>query len=494
MITRRQLVGRALMVTGALALSACAPASSPAAPAAAPPTGAPPTTAPSASGGATPGSTGSGGSYKLDLGGYRGPAPTTQTVQLRLTRQSYPPAVEQWWKDMYAEWASAYPNITVQEETVPYGDLQQKLQTYVAAGDVPDLMMGRGDFVQAYVFNSLVTDLSQYLNDDFIADITPAVRSQQTVDGKLYAWPWETNNSILYFNKDIWGPTGVPMPPETTDINAGWTWEQFGDAWGQLAQKLNTAATANVYPLAASEYGNGGPGSNYWYESIYIRSNGDPKAAQDSSLYKTYAGVSPDGVKATGYVDTPEAIKGMTFYQNLFSNKLTPSVAQARMFEDGKAATRFAGLGSFLRWTNPDTLLTFKWGATPTPRGNIVVTSTTGDSPIVMAKAKHPVEAAALMTFATNDKNRLTWHKIWGNPPARTSLFTKMGYSDPILQLSVNSINETGYPPPITPGYLEYFSAMNTAVKDIGLGAPVEARLHQVATEIDGLLAPYKRS
>jgi len=479
------------MVTGALTLSACAPSTPPASPPASTPASAAPATAASA---ATPGSTASGGSYKLDLGGYRGPAPTTQAVQLRLTRQSYPPPVEQWWKNMYAEWAAAYPNITVQEETVPYGDLQQKLQTYVAAGDVPDLMMGRGDFVQAYVFNSLVTDLSQYLSDDFVGDITPAVRSQQTVDGKLYAWPWETNNSILYFNKDIWGSAGVPTPPETTDINAGWTWDQFGDAWGQLLQKLNASGASDMYPLAASEYGNGGPGSNYWYESIYIRSNGDPNAAKDSTLYKTYAGVSPDGATATGYVDTPEAIKGMTFYQSLFSKKLTPSVAQARMFEDGKAATRFAGLGSFLRWTDPSMLLPFKWGATPTPRGNIVLTSTTGDSPIIMAKAKHPVEAVALMAFATNDTNRLTWHKVWGNPPARTSLFPQMGYTDPILQLSVNSINVAGYPPPITPGYLEYFSAMNTAVKDIGLGAPVEARLHQVAGEIDGLLAPYKRA
>ena len=63
-------------------------------------------------------------------------------------------SIEQWWKDLYAQWASAYPNITVQEETVPYGDLQDKLQTYIASGDVPDIIMGRGDFVQAYVLGS----------------------------------------------------------------------------------------------------------------------------------------------------------------------------------------------------------------------------------------------------------------------------------------------------------------------------------------------------
>ena len=68
-----------------------------------------------------------------------------------------------------------------------------------------------------------------------------------------------------------------------------------------------------------------------------------------------------------------------------------------------------------------------------------------------------------------------------------------MGYIDPIQQIVGQLDQAPATPPPTTPGYLEYFSAMNTAVKDIALGAPVEARLHQAANEIDGLLAPYKR-
>ena len=55
------------------------------------------------------------------------------------------------------------------------------------------------------------------------------------------------------------------------------------------------------------------------------------------------------------------------------------------------------------------------------------------------------------------------------------------------------SASTAGFAPPVTPGYLEYFSAMNTAVKDIALGSAVEDRLHKVAKEIDGLLAPYKK-
>src|SRR5262245_2661459 len=103
----------------AVAAPALLAACQPAAPTAAPPTAAPPPKPAS----------------QLDLGGYTGPSPSGQTIKLRLMRQVYAPAGDAWWKDMYAQWGEAYPNITVQEETVPYGDLNTKLQTYVAAGD-----------------------------------------------------------------------------------------------------------------------------------------------------------------------------------------------------------------------------------------------------------------------------------------------------------------------------------------------------------------------
>src|SRR5262249_21741490 len=65
---------------------------------------------------------------KLDLGAYTGPSLTGQPIKLRLMRQVYAPDVTKWWQDRYAEWSEAYPNITFQEEVVPYGDLNTKLQ------------------------------------------------------------------------------------------------------------------------------------------------------------------------------------------------------------------------------------------------------------------------------------------------------------------------------------------------------------------------------
>ena len=63
------------------------------------------------------------------------------------------------------------------------------------------------------------------------------------------------------------------------------------------------------------------------------------------------------------------------------------------------------------------------------------------------------------------------FHTAWGSMPARQSLFPKMaGYYDYPRSLAVD-LTKAGFAPPVTPGYLEFFSAMNTAVKDIALGA-----------------------
>jgi multiple sugar transport system substrate-binding protein len=500
-VSRREFLRQAALAISAAAATAALAAcggSTTATPTAAPASGA--ATAPVNATGATTGTaaassavaSGSGGKYKLDLGGYMGPAPTGQSVQLRLMRQVYSTAVEQWWKDRDAEWLAAYPNITVQHEQVSYGDLNTKLQTYVAAGSAPDIMMGKGDFIQSYVFNNIALNLSDYMSQAYIDDLTPTVKAQQLVNGKLYASAWETSQTMLSFNKDLFTKAGVQTPPETPDISGAWTWDEFNEASKKLTTALNSGGSGPVWALASSTYGNGGPGSSYWLEAEYTRSLGDPNAPKDSTLYKTYAAVSEDGLTASGYIDTPEAIQGMQFYQNMFKQKFSPTVAAPKQFESGQAAMRFSGISSAVQFKLPETKPPFQYGFAPPPKGKSVFTHTSGDTPIVWAKSKHAAEAAAFLAFLTNDTNRITWHKTWGYTPARVSLFAKIGYDDQVGKLA-SDLTAHGSPTPQTPGYLEYFSAMNDAVKDIGLGADPASRLHKVAKDIDGLLAKYKK-
>lgn len=439
---------------------------------------------------ATPGS--NPGKYKIDLGGYTGPELTNAQITLRIMRQEFPPEVNDALTAAYNAFSAAYPNISIQEERVPYGDLPTKVQVYVASGSAPDIMMGRNDFAAAYGAGQLSLPLQQFLSAEFIDDVYAPLRESATIDGNLTCLPWEVNASYAVFNKDIFAKYGIETPPEVTDINAGWTIEQYLETFDALTSAMKSAGDDQWVAYAASTLGNGGPGSNYTQgESIWIRSLGDPNAAPDSTAYKTFLGVSEDGFTASGYVNTPEAVAGMTNYQTMFTKGYTPTGVVPDQFRGGVAAVAQGGLGAIsrLKASNVD----FAYGASPMPRGKIAYTTTVADSPMVFSGSPYAAEAAALLAFLNNDDNRKAFHAAWGSMPVRKSLIAAdPAYATEQPYILATSVADGAYGPPKTVGWFDYFSAMNPAVKDIALGADPQARLDQVAAQIDGLLAKYK--
>ncbi|WEK51611.1 MAG: extracellular solute-binding protein [Candidatus Kaistia colombiensis] len=440
------------------------------------------------------------GKYKIDLGGYNGPELTSEPITLRFMRQDFAPSVNAVFDNAYAEFRKAYPNITIEEEKVPYGDLQKKVQVYVASGEGPDIMMGRNDFATAYAAGQFAVPLNQYFSQEFIDDIVDSLRNSGSVGGDLLCLPWETNPVFMYFNRDIFESAGIETPPEVSDITQGWTWDQFNDALDRLTKALRAKGDTTSWALAASTYGNGGPGSNYaQLESIWIRSMGDPNADKASSLYKTFAGVSEDGLTASGYLDTPEAVQGMKNYQFLFANGITPKGAGSQ-FREGIAGMMVGSINEANYMTSEDRASTpyantppFKFGTTPLPRGAMAFSAIIADAPFVYAGSPHVAEAAALLAFICNDANRLAFHKEWGSMPGRKSLLAldPRYSSDQSYQLAA-AVAATAYAPPQTVGWFDYFNAVNPAVSDIALGADPQKRLTNAAQQVDGLLAKYK--
>lgn len=431
-------------------------------------------------------------SYKLDLGGYAGPELTSQPITLKFMRQEFPPHVNAVLEEAYKEFSAAYPNITIQEEKVPYGDLQKKMQIYVGSGAAPDVMMGRTDFIEAYHAGNIALPLQDYFLDEFLHDILDNQFKAASAKGNFYGAPWETYFTMMYFNRDIFKKAGVPTPPEVTDVNAGWTAEEFIAALDELTQKLRAQGDSTTWALSAATHGNGGPGANYTQvESLWVRSQGDPNADKGSSAYKTFLGVSEDGLQATGYLDTPEAVKGMSNYQQLFTKKLAPPTAVPNQFVSGVGAIHFTGLNQASRLFQQKPA--FEWGASPFPRGRIAFNCNSSDCPIVWSKTPYPAEAAALVAYLCNDANRIRFYKTWGSMPVRKSLIAAIPEfgNQQLFQLSAAAA-ASGQGAPRSVGWFDYFNAINPVVRDIALGGDPESQLKQAATRIDGLLRKYR--
>ncbi len=421
---------------------------------------------------------------------YTGPELTTKPITLRVLRQDYHPAQNALFDQWSSEFTAAHPNIKIQIEVVPFPELSQKIQTSIAAGDAPDIFMAQdGAFVASYVFNEIALPMNEYLSQDFMKDIIPATLNLQSVDGKLYMMPWEQQVLGFYFNRDMFEAAGVQTPPETDDLTAAWTWDQAYDAWTKLTKK-STSGEATIYGLGPPTFGAGGPGSNYWFEGVFIRSFGDPNAPKDSTLYKTWAAISEDGTTASGYIDTPEAIEAMKFYQKLHSEGITPKVGIPNAFQDKIAATQLLTDIGVSRYESVD----FNWGTAIIPKGRILFSHGSAAGFLVSASTKYPAEAMAFLTFIHNDANRLLWHEARGSLPARISLYEKMPrYKEYPRSMLHKMVLDYAYAPPQTPGYSEYKAIMDQTIKDIALGADPAEALHKAAQQIDQQLAKYKK-
>ena len=220
---------------------------------------------------------------------------------------------------------------------------------------------------------------------------------------------------------------------------------------------------------------------------------GDPNAAKDSTSYKTFAGIGPDGLSASGYVDTPEAIKGMQLYQSLFTQKLTPSIAVAQGFENGKAqpALRRSRLPTGLRI--PAATRASSGGSPRFRAARSSSTTTVATLPSSGPRRSIPPKRWHILASSTTTKTASTSIPPGAPCPPGKSLFNQIPRYSQYPQSLAVALTKAGFSLPITPGYLEYFNAMNAAVKDIALGSAPVDRLGKVAKEIDGLLAQYKK-
>jgi multiple sugar transport system substrate-binding protein len=433
------------------------------------------------------------GHYRIDLGGYQGPELPSKTMTLRFMRQSYSPAVNAFFSKLYEQFSAAYPNITVKEELVPYGDLPTKLKVYVASNDAPDIMMGRNDFTEAYAAGKIALPLNNYFTTGYLADIYAPLKEAASAGGNLYCLPWDNNVEVLLFNRDLFTKAGVAPPPESDDIKDAWTVEQMIDSMKALTTNLRGKGDTATWALASSTAGNGGPGSNYTqHESFWIRMMGDPAAAADSEDYRTWAGVSKDGFTASGYLDTAGAIAGMTDYQTFYGAGLTPKGIVPDQLTAGTAALSMDSFSVANLYLTKGSEPAFGWGVSPMPKGKTLFGCNSSDAPIVWAKTPNPDAAAALVAYLCNDANRIQFARLWGSVPARTSLIGQMTEYQGAKQKLAAALAKQSSGAPRSVGWFDYFNAMNPAVKDIALGADPATTLHSTAKQIDQLLAKYK--
>lgn len=121
---------------------------------------------------------------------------------------------------LIAEFEKQNPNIKVKELGLPFGDYNQKIETALASGSGPDLLIGDLDNTpRARAMKGQIMNIQEYAESAGLdtSVFFPATVEMCQYNGDLYALPFITDTRVLYWNKDHFREAGLdPETPPTT--------------------------------------------------------------------------------------------------------------------------------------------------------------------------------------------------------------------------------------------------------------------------------------
>lgn len=183
------------------------------------------------------------------------------------------------------------PHITFKPEFMGSTDYWQKLNTLVAANDVPDVFQIGNNFLTYY---SAIEPLDAYTKNGLIdvSDTNENFLSTTRINGELLGISLGTNSLALVYDPAIFDQAGVSYP--TTD----WTWDEFINACNTIKEKtgLYGSSTFNDFfigcVISIPQYGTN--------ETIY-NSDVTDLGYKDDQFFANYLQMKYDLTKAGSY-------------------------------------------------------------------------------------------------------------------------------------------------------------------------------------------------
>lgn len=361
---------------------------------------------------------------------------------------------------------TAYPDITVDFIEQPWDQYNEKFTAAFAAGTGPDVSYQTESF-------------PRFVNADHILQLDDVIAASGfdkeffysrmwetcTYDGKIYALPWITGGSNLFWNKDLFEQAGLDpdTPPDTT--------EEFLE----FAQKI-TALGDDIYGFASSPadwHENGQWPRRFggrWFNEDRTECTVNSPEAYDgwnflNDLYHEYEVAMPGAISAEepgpgGYFR--DGFIGMITAQNTFANSIRQEVPDFRL-----GAAKMAK------------------GPADEPRGRACYG---GVGMLAIAKdTDYPDQSWALAEWLVSCEALTSWIGCLGF----MSVSPECNFypDDPILSIAQTTLEYT-YFWPYTGWVFKFWDIESSAIESFILGLkPVEEAVEEMVVQINDIIA-----
>lgn len=323
-----------------------------------------------------------------------------EPVTLKFMFWGGPEAPSDWDRVVSRFQAAGHENVTVEYIHQP-DEYETKLNTLIAAGDAPDVVLMNGPMVTAYGADGSILDQTPFYEaageapEDIFVEA--AIRR---INGEVSCVASGVHSMMMYYNKRLFDESGVAYPPHEQD--QAWTWDEFADAARQMTTGEGISKRYGAYIP---------PWPTIW--RVFVESNGGSYYNDDFTAIN---------------LDQPEAVE---VFQNLADLRLVDgSVPRLDVIDslgwDIFLQTDRAAM--FIDGTFDMTYMKEWWGddlaLAVLPRYDKYVTHPIIDCATISKTTEHPQEAFDLVRFMAEPTNWLDDYQSGRiTPSAREYLF-----------------------------------------------------------------------
>lgn len=390
------------------------------------------------------------------------PSQTGEEVELTFWMVSDPPLVAAM-EGIIQAYTEAHPNVTITQETFPFGEYFQQIVTAFSAGDAPDVY-----FIDvrtaSFADQGLLLPLDEFITDENRADVIDSAWREATWEGATYSIPLHQVTDGLYVNKQMADEAGLEVP---TTVDEAWTWEEMVE----LAQQFTVrdGSQTRVWGFGMERHLDTWP-----LTAILYQGGGQP--------------LSPDLTQADGYLNSDESVAAMTWIADMVrEHEVMPIEPIPDGFPTGQIAL-FHGTSTY-RAALANNFPDFQYGSeyliAPVYRGPAGCAVTTGGFNVGIASTtEHPDVAWSLVDWMTRERH-LEWVTNSGYLPIRMSVMDEPQFQEPPWTIFVEELEECAITRPPIPHYQVYDDLMSAIGVDAAIGGDVQDILDNAAAEID---------
>jgi raffinose/stachyose/melibiose transport system substrate-binding protein len=137
-----------------------------------------------------------------------------KNVTVTVWENASPGPGAEYWKSAATAYHALHPNVTIKIQYVQNEDFDGKLQTALNSNSAPHIFLQRGGGkMQAMVDAGQLQALN--LTDADKTNVGAAALAGDSIDGKVYAMPLDTQPEGIYYSKDLFQQAGIAAPPTT---------------------------------------------------------------------------------------------------------------------------------------------------------------------------------------------------------------------------------------------------------------------------------------